>query len=70
MPVLELPQLDQRQWDLVGLALVGFAAFFASVFYLGWSGGEVGEALADAILYLFGGGRLRGAARPVRAPAR
>ncbi len=55
MPVLELPQLDQREWDLIGLALVAFAAFFASVFYLGWSGGEVGEALADAILYLFGG---------------
>jgi DNA segregation ATPase FtsK/SpoIIIE, S-DNA-T family len=55
LPVLELPQLDQREWDLVGLALVAFAAFFASVFYLGWAGGEVGEALADALLYLFGG---------------
>jgi DNA segregation ATPase FtsK/SpoIIIE, S-DNA-T family len=54
MPVLELPQLEQREWDLIGLALVGFAAFFASVFYLGWSGGEVGEAFADAIRYVFG----------------
>jgi S-DNA-T family DNA segregation ATPase FtsK/SpoIIIE len=55
MPVLELPQLDRRQWDLIGLALVGFAAFFASVFYLGWAGGEVGEALADVLVFLFGG---------------
>src|SRR5688572_26692771 len=54
-PQVELPQLDQRQWDLVGLALVAFAAFFACVFYLGWAGGEVGEALADGILFLFGG---------------
>ncbi len=53
-PPLELPKLDQRQWDLIGLGLVAFAAFFACVFYLGWAGGEVGEALADGILFLFG----------------
>ncbi len=41
--------------DLIGLALVSFAAFFACVFYLGWAGGEVGEAMADGILVLFGG---------------
>jgi DNA segregation ATPase FtsK/SpoIIIE, S-DNA-T family len=54
-PPVELPQLEQRHWDLIGLALVAFAAFFACVFYLGWAGGEVGEALADGILFLFGG---------------
>ncbi len=54
-PPVELPQLDQRQWDVVGLALVAFAAFFACVFYFDWAGGEVGEAMADGILYLFGG---------------
>jgi DNA segregation ATPase FtsK/SpoIIIE, S-DNA-T family len=54
-PPLELPQLEQRHWDLIGLALVAFAAFFACVFYLGWGGGEVGEAMADGILFLFGG---------------
>ena len=53
-PPLELPTLDQRQWDLIGLGLVAFAAFFACVFYLGWAGGEVGEALANGILFLFG----------------
>ena len=31
---------------------MSFAAFFACVFYLGWAGGEVGEALADGILVL------------------
>ena len=41
--------------DIIGLALVAFAAFFACVFYLGWAGGEVGEALAGAILFTFGG---------------
>jgi S-DNA-T family DNA segregation ATPase FtsK/SpoIIIE len=50
-----LPVLEQRHWDLIGLGLVGFAAFFATVFYLGWDGGRVGEAMADGILLLFGG---------------
>ncbi len=54
-PQVELPQLEQRHWDLIGLALVAFAAFFACVFYLDWAGGEVGEAMADGILFLFGG---------------
>jgi DNA segregation ATPase FtsK/SpoIIIE, S-DNA-T family len=54
-PPVELPTLDQRQWDLIGLGMVAFAAFFACVFYLGWAGGEVGEAMADGILFLFGG---------------
>src|SRR5215208_4873165 len=55
LPHVDLPTLEQRHWDLIGLALVAFAAFFACVFYLGWSGGEVGEALADAMLFTFGG---------------
>jgi DNA segregation ATPase FtsK/SpoIIIE, S-DNA-T family len=50
-----MPQLEQRHWDLIGLGLVSFAAFFACVFYLGWAGGQVGEAMADGILFLFGG---------------
>jgi S-DNA-T family DNA segregation ATPase FtsK/SpoIIIE len=55
LPDLHLPTLEQRHWDLIGLALVAFAAFFACVFYLGWAGGEVGEALADGMLFMFGG---------------
>src|SRR3954467_1880549 len=53
-PPFELPQLEQRHWDLIGLALVAFAAFFACVFYFDWAGGEVGEAMAEGILFLFG----------------
>src|SRR5215210_2673718 len=55
LPHLELPVLEQRHWDLIGLGLVAFAAFFACVFYLDWAGGEVGEALAGAILFMLGG---------------
>jgi DNA segregation ATPase FtsK/SpoIIIE, S-DNA-T family len=52
---VRLPELEQRHWDLIGLGLVAFAAFFACVFYLGWAGGRVGEAMADGLLFLFGG---------------
>src|ERR671914_503544 len=58
LPPLALPQLEQRHWDVIGLALVAFAAFFACVFYLGWAGGQVGEAMADGFLFLFGAGAL------------
>ncbi|HEX6652840.1 MAG TPA: DNA translocase FtsK [Thermoleophilaceae bacterium] len=54
-PDLDLPVLEQRHWDLIGLGMVAFAAFFACIFYLDWAGGEVGEALAGAILFMFGG---------------
>src|SRR4051794_28692103 len=54
LPHLDLPVLEQRHWDLIGLRMVAFAAFFAGVFYLDWAGGEVGEALAGAILFMFG----------------
>jgi S-DNA-T family DNA segregation ATPase FtsK/SpoIIIE len=54
-PPFELPHLEQHQWDVVGLGLVALAAFFACVFYFDWAGGEVGEAMADGILFMFGG---------------
>ena len=54
-PELDLPVLEQRHWDLIGLGMVAFAAFFACIFYLDWAGGEVGEALAGAVLFAFGG---------------
>src|SRR5215212_5285901 len=53
-PDLDLPVLEQRHWDLIGLGMVAFAAFFACVFYFDWAGGEVGEMMADGILFLFG----------------
>jgi DNA segregation ATPase FtsK/SpoIIIE, S-DNA-T family len=55
LPQLELPRLEQRHLDLIGLGLVAFAAFFACVFYLGWAGGRVGETMANGLLFLFGG---------------
>jgi S-DNA-T family DNA segregation ATPase FtsK/SpoIIIE len=54
-PQLRLPVLEQRHYDLIGLGLVAFAAFFACVFYLGWDGGKVGHGLAQAIVFLLGG---------------
>src|SRR4051812_29203685 len=54
-PELKLPTLESHHIDLIGLGLVGLAAFFAPVFYLGWDGGKVGEALASGFVYLLGG---------------
>src|SRR3954470_12619683 len=51
----QMPHLEQRQLDLIGLGVVALAAFLAFVFYLGWDGGKVGQALADGLIYLFGG---------------
>jgi DNA segregation ATPase FtsK/SpoIIIE, S-DNA-T family len=49
-----LPTLEQRHLDVIGLSLVALAAFLAFVFYLGWAGGELGGALAGALVYLGG----------------
>ena len=46
--------LEQRHLDLVGLGLVALGLFLAFVFYFGWNGGRVGEALADGFRYLVG----------------
>ena len=42
---MRLPVLDQRDFDLIGLALTALGVFMASVVYLDWGGGDVGEAL-------------------------
>jgi S-DNA-T family DNA segregation ATPase FtsK/SpoIIIE len=55
LPRLPELSLDQHQLDLIGLGLVALAAFMAFVFYLGWDGGKVGEGLASAFVFLFGG---------------
>src|SRR5215217_405395 len=55
LPSVRLPALEQHHLDVIGLGLVALAVFFATVFYMGWAGGEVGEAMADGILFLFGG---------------
>jgi len=51
---LRLPVLEQRDFDLIGLALVALGVFLACVLYLGWSGGEVGAALTRAFAYVVG----------------
>jgi DNA segregation ATPase FtsK/SpoIIIE, S-DNA-T family len=51
---LRLPVFEQRQLDLVGLALVALGVFLAFVFYGDWSGGQVGGALADGLRYVVG----------------
>src|SRR3954453_17400535 len=50
-----MQQFEQHQLDVIGLGLVAFAAYFTLVFYLGWDGGKVGEYMAIAFKYLFGG---------------
>jgi len=51
---VRLPALEQREFDLIGLALVAVGVFLACVLYLGWAGGQVGQALADGTAYLVG----------------
>jgi S-DNA-T family DNA segregation ATPase FtsK/SpoIIIE len=54
LPRLRLSELEQSQLDAIGLGLVAMGAFFSLVFYFGWEGGQVGEALADAFVFVFG----------------
>ena len=49
-----LPQLEQRQLDLIGLGLVAAAVFFAFLIYLGWEGGEAGGWAVDGLRRLVG----------------
>lgn len=50
-----LPRLEQRHLDVIGLAFVAGSIFFGLVFWLGWDGGEVGGAIAQVLIWLFGG---------------
>jgi DNA segregation ATPase FtsK/SpoIIIE, S-DNA-T family len=50
-----MPDFDEQQLDLIGLALVAMAAFFCFVFYFGWDGGKVGGLFEKGFIYLFGG---------------
>jgi S-DNA-T family DNA segregation ATPase FtsK/SpoIIIE len=44
-----MPALEQRHWDLIGLALVAIAVFLAFLIYLGWDGGQAGSGLVDGL---------------------
>jgi len=49
-----LPQLEQRQLDLIGLGLVAAAIFFAFLIYLEWEGGRAGGWAVDGLRHLIG----------------
>jgi DNA segregation ATPase FtsK/SpoIIIE, S-DNA-T family len=49
-----LSELEQSQLDALGLGLVALGVFFSLVFYFGWDGGRVGEALGDAFVFVLG----------------
>jgi DNA segregation ATPase FtsK/SpoIIIE, S-DNA-T family len=49
-----LPQLEQRQLDLIGLGLVAAAVFFSFLIYLGWDGGSAGGWAVDGLRRLVG----------------
>jgi S-DNA-T family DNA segregation ATPase FtsK/SpoIIIE len=53
-PSVRLQDLEQSQLDAIGLGLVAVGAFFSLVFYFGWDGGQVGEALADVFVLAIG----------------
>src|SRR4051794_3895329 len=47
-----IPRLDQRQLDLIGLALVAGAVFLAFLIYLGWDGGRAGSWAVEGLRWL------------------
>ena len=49
-----MPALEQRHWDLIGLALVAAGIFLAFLIYLGWDGGQAGGSIVDGLRDLIG----------------
>ena len=47
-------KLEQRQLDVIGLALVALAVYLTFVLYLGWDGGRVGAGAETALAFLLG----------------
>src|SRR4051794_23850359 len=54
LPKWQLPDLEQRHLDLIGLGLVALAAFLAFLVYLGGDGGRGGAHLVDGLRWLLG----------------
>ena len=50
----KLPQLEQRQLDLVGLGLIALAIFFALLVYFSWDGGRAGSQAVEGLRWLLG----------------
>src|SRR3954466_12087968 len=55
-PHFAFPVLEQRQLDLIGLALVGLGLFFAFLVYFGWDGGRAGSQAVEGLRWLLGAG--------------
>ncbi len=53
-----VPVLDQRQRDVLGLALLALGVFLGFVLYGGWNGGSAGHGLAVALGLALGGARI------------
>ncbi len=53
-----IPELDQRQRDLLGLALVAIGIYLGFVLYGGWDGGRIGSGLGEALGWLVGKGKV------------
>ncbi len=49
-----IERLDQRHYDVIGLALIAAGIYLAFVLYLGWDGGRVGGVFGDGLLNLAG----------------
>ncbi len=59
LPVpFRLPVLDQRQRDVLGLALVAVGIFMGFVLYGGWDGGRAGHGVALALGWTLGRARV------------
>jgi S-DNA-T family DNA segregation ATPase FtsK/SpoIIIE len=53
-----LPVLDQRQRDVLGLALLAGAVFMGFILYGGWNGGRAGHGVAVALGWTLGRARV------------
>jgi S-DNA-T family DNA segregation ATPase FtsK/SpoIIIE len=53
-----LPVLDQRERDVLGLALIAAGVFMGFVLYGGWNGGRAGHGLAVALGWSLGRARV------------
>src|SRR4051812_50179304 len=68
-PHFAFPVLEQRQLDLIGLALVGLGLFFAFLVYFDWDGGGAGPPAVGGPRGLLGAGAFLLPAPPVGAGA-
>ncbi len=49
-----MPELDQRQRDMLGFGMIAVGVFLGFVLYGGWNGGRVGSGLTEALGWCVG----------------